>query len=63
MAIDDQLQGRWKLPEGGVAALLDQSCDAAKGSDIDIELCKYDNSARSTGKIFFAFIFSYLLGH
>jgi len=28
-------QGRRKLPRGGVAALLDQSGDAAKGSDIE----------------------------
>ena len=32
-------QGRRKLPKGGAAALLDQSGDAAKGSDI--EVCKH----------------------
>jgi len=44
------LQGRRKLPRGGVAALLDQSGAAAKGSDI--EGGKDDNSARSAEKIF-----------
>ena len=32
---DSQEQGRRKLPKGGAAALLDQSSDAGKGSDIE----------------------------
>ena len=40
MSVD---QGRRKLPKGGATALLDQSGDAAK--DSDIEGCRDDNSA------------------
>ena len=40
-------QGRRKLPEGGAAALLDQSGDSA-----NIEACKDENSARSAEKKF-----------
>ena len=43
-------QGCGKLPKGGVAALLDQSGDAAKGSDI--EGCEDNNSAQSAEKSF-----------
>ena len=45
---DVQYQGRRKLPKGGAAALLDQSGDAGKGSDI--ETCKDGNFARSAEK-------------
>ena len=48
-AEEDAYQGWRKLPKSGAAALLDQSCDAV---DIDIEVCKDDNSAQSTGKFF-----------
>jgi len=41
------MQGRRKLPEGGAAALLDQSGDAA-----NIEARKDENSARSAEKNF-----------
>ena len=47
-------QGRRKLPEGGAAALLDQSGDAG-----NIEGRKDENSALRAEKNFFAFIFSY----
>ena len=40
-------QGRRKLPEGGAAALVDQSGDAG-----NIEARKDENSARSAEKIF-----------
>ena len=43
-------QGRRKLPKGGTAVLLDQSNDAAKGSDIEAR--KDDNSAQSAEKFF-----------
>ena len=48
--LQDQIskfQGRRKLPEGGAAALLDQSGDAA-----NIEARKDENSARSVEKFF-----------
>ena len=54
---DVQYQGRRKLPKGGAAALLDQSGDAGKGSDIETR--KDGNSAWSAENKKIAFIFSY----
>jgi len=49
------LQGQRKLPEGGAAALLDQSGDVA-----NIEARQDENSTHAKrGKNFFAFISSY----
>ena len=50
MGKDSQEQGRRKLPKGGAAALLDQSGDAAEGSDIEGR--RDDNSAQSAEKKF-----------